>query len=246
MDSMDIQNCQDCISRIYVKALADVELKKYDAVIQVLEPMIESVESPFLKKPLIASYVRAKNDTKIDALLNKMQLLNKLVTYHDLCLFTAKEYLLMENADKANEYFNKIINSPKNTSEKTMLAEAFYFKNDFAEAEKIWKELHAQNKENIDFLAKLAICNHKMNNEKQAEKYLKNLEVLRDRFQFGSIDYAFAQFYAASDNKTEMEKYLAKTVARGFLFTSQTFQNDPHFIKYKDTPSFKNILNYWH
>ncbi|MDP3358055.1 MAG: hypothetical protein Q8S41_01780 [Lutibacter sp.] len=246
MDSMDIQNCQDCINRIYVKALADIELKKYDAVIQVLEPMIESVESPFLKNPLIASYIRAKNDTKIDALLNKMQLLNKLVTYHDLCLFTAKEYLLMENADKANEYFNKIINSPKNTSEKTMLAEAFYFKNDFAEAEKIWKELHAQNKENIDFLAKLAICNHKMNNEKQAEKYLKNLEVLRDRFQFGSIDYAFAQFYAASDNKTEMEKYLAKTVARGFLFTSQTFQNDPHFIKYKDTPSFKNILNYWH
>ncbi|MDP2069496.1 MAG: tetratricopeptide repeat protein [Lutibacter sp.] len=246
MDSMDIQNCQDCINRIYVKALADVELKKYDVVIQLLEPMIETVENPFFKKPLIASYVRAKNDAKIDALLNKMQLLNKLVTYQDLCLFTAKEYLLMENADKANEYFNKIINSPKNTSEKTMLAEAFYYKNDFAEAEKIWKELHAQNKENIDFLAKLAICNLKMNNEKQAEKYLKNLEVLRDRFQFGSIDYAFAQFYAASDNKTEMEKYLMKAVAGGFLFTSQTFQNDPHFIKYKDTPSFKNILNYWH
>ncbi|MDP3945132.1 MAG: hypothetical protein Q8Q51_04485 [Lutibacter sp.] len=246
MDSMDIQNCQDCINRIYVKALADIELKKYDAVIQLLEPMIETVENPFFKKPLIASYVRAKNDAKIDALLNKMQLLNKLVTYQDLCLFTAKEYLLMENADKANEYFNKIINSAKNTSEKTMLAEAFYFKNDFAEAEKIWKELHAQNKENIDFLAKLAICNLKMNNEKQAEKYLKNLEVLRDRFQFGSIDYAFAQFYAASDNKTEMEKYLMKAVAGGFLFTSQTFQNDPHFIKYKDTPSFKNILNYWH
>lgn len=246
MDSMDIQNCQDCISRVYVKALADVELKKYDAVIQLLEPMIETVEKPYLKKPLIASYVRAKNDAKIDALLNKLQLLNKLETYQDLCLFIAKEYLLTGNATKANEYFNKIINSPKNTSEKTMLAEAFYYKNDFAEAEKIWKELHAQNKENIDFLAKLAICNLKMNNEKQAEKYLKNLEVLRDRFQFGSIDYAFAQYYAASDNKTEMEKYLAKTVARGFLFTSQTFQNDPHFIKYKNMPSFKNILNYWH
>ncbi|MDO9137518.1 MAG: tetratricopeptide repeat protein [Lutibacter sp.] len=246
MDSMDIQNCQDCIIRIYVKALAYVELKKYDAVIQLLEPFVGTVESPFLKKPLIASYIRAKNDIKIDVLLNKFQLLNKLETYQDLCLFIAKEYLLMGNTDKANEYFNKIINSPKNTSEKTMLAEAFYYKNDFAEAEKIWKELHAQNKENIDFLAKLAFCNLKMNNEKQAEKYLKNLEVLRDRFQFGSIDYAFAQYYAASDNKTEMEKYLMKAVAGGFLFTSQTFQNDPHFIKYKDAPSFKNILNYWH
>lgn len=246
MDSMDIQNCQDCIIRIYVKALAYVELKKYDAVIQLLEPFVGTVESPFLKKPLIASYIRAKNDVKIDVLLNKFQLLNKLETYQDLCLFIAKEYLLMGNTDKANENFNKIINSPKNTSEKTMLAEAFYYKNDFAEAEKIWKELHAQNKGNIDFLAKLAICNLKMNNEKQAEKYLKNLEVLRDRFQFGSIDYAFAQYYATSDNKTEMEKYLMKAVARGFLFTSQTFQNDPHFIKYKDAPSFKNILNYWH
>ncbi|NEW78964.1 MAG: hypothetical protein GZ086_05955 [Gelidibacter sp.] len=246
MDSMDIQNCPDCISRVYVKALADIELKKYDDVIQLLEPIIETVENPFLKKPLIASYVRAKIDTKIDALLNKFQLLNKLETYQDLCLFTAKEYLLMGNAAKATEYFNKIINSPKNTSEKTMIAEAFYFKNDYVEAEKIFKELHTKNLENIDFLSKLAICKLKMNNEKQAEKYLKNLDALRDRYQFGSIDYAFAQFYAVSDNKTEMEKYLTKTVAKGFLFTSQTFQNDPHFIKYKDSPSFKNILNYWH
>ncbi|HCE54803.1 MAG TPA: hypothetical protein DER05_07270 [Lutibacter sp.] len=246
MESMDIRNCQDCISRIYVKTLADVELKKYDVVIKLLEPMIETVENPILKKPLIASYVRAKNDAKIDVLLNKLQLLNKFETYQDLYLFTAKEYLLMENADKANEYLNKIIHSAKNTSEKTMLAEAFYFKNDFAEAEKIWKELHTQNLENIEFLAKLAICNLKMSNEKQAEKYLKNLEILRDRYQFGSIDYAFAQFYAVSDKKTEMEKYLMKAAAGGFLFTSQTFQNDPHFIKYKDTPSFKNILNYWH
>lgn len=246
MDSMDIQNCQDCISRVYVKALAYVELKKYDAVIQLLEPIVGTVESPFLKKPLIASYIRAKNDTKIDALLNKFQLLNKLETYQDLCLFIAKEYLLMGNTNKANEYFNKIIISPKNSSEETMLAEAFYYKNDFAAAEKIWKELHSQNKENIDFLAKLAICNLKMNNEKQAEKYLKNLEVLRDRFQFGSIDYAFAQFYSASDNKTEMDKHLMSAVAEGHLFTPQSFQNDPHFIKYKDAPSFKNILNYWH
>lgn len=152
----------------------------------------------------------------------------------------------MGNTNKANEYFNKIINSAKNTSEKTMLAEAFYYKNDFAAAEKIWKELHSQNKENIDFLAKLAICNLKMNNEKQAEKYLKNLEVLRDRFQFGSIDYAFAQFYSASDNKTEMDKHLMSAVAEGHLFTPQSFQNDPHFVKYKDSPSFKKMLNYWH
>ncbi|MDO9276891.1 MAG: hypothetical protein Q7T92_15270 [Lutibacter sp.] len=246
MDSMDIQNCQDCIIRIYVKALADIELNKYDGVIKLLEPITETVEELFLKKPLIASYVRSGNDTKAALFLNKFELLNKLETYEDLCLFTAKEYLLLGNTSKANDYLTKIISLTANATEKTLRVEAFYFKNDYVEAEKILKELLVKNPGNINLLAKLAICNFKMNNRIQVEKYLKNLESLRALYQYGSVDYALAQFYAVSENKNEMDKHLIRSVAEGHLFTPQSFQNDPHFIKYKGNASFKNILNFWH
>jgi len=246
MDSMDIRNCGDCVNRIYVKALADIELKKYDEVINLLEPLTETVEETFLKKPLIAAYVRSGNDAKIAVLLNKFELLNKLEAYQDLCMFTAKEYLLLGNISGANDYFDKIINSTKNTSEKTMLTEAFYYKNNYAEAEKLLKELLKKNPEDANIIIKSAVCNLKLNNKNQVEKQLEKLEKLRGRYQFGSIDYALAQFYAISENKNEMDKYLKRAVAEGHLFTPLTFQNDPHFIKYKDTLSFKNILNYWH
>jgi len=173
MDSMDIQNCQDCIIRIYVKSLADIELNKYDGVIKLLEPIIETVEDLFLKKALIASYVRSGNDIKAAKFLNKLELLNKLEIYEDLCLFTAKEYLLLGNTSKANSYLTKITTVSANATNKTLFAEALYFKNDYATAEKILKELLAKNPENIDFIAKLAICNFKMNNQKQAEKYTR-------------------------------------------------------------------------
>jgi hypothetical protein len=245
MESMDIRNCQDCIIRIYVKTLADIELKKYGAAIKLLEPITEISEETLLKKPLIAAYVRSGNDAKAAAFLNKFEIQNKLETFQDLCLFTAKEYLLLGNSTKATEYLEKTISLPANTSEKTLRAEAFYLNNDYADAEKLLKELYAKNSENIDLLAKLAICNFKMNNTKQTEKHLKNLEKLRGLYQYGSIDYALAQFYAVSENKIEMDKYLMRAVAEGHLFTPQSFQNDPHFVKYRDNITFKNIMNFW-
>lgn len=243
MDSMDLRNCQDCIIRVYVQALANIELKRYDAAMQLLEPATEISEETFIKKPLVVAYIRSGNDAKAATFLNKFEMINELETFLDLCLFTAKEYLLMGNISKANEYLDKVINA--NSTETTMRAEAYYFKNNYKEAEKILKELYAKNQENIDVLAKLAICNFKMNNKKQAGKYLKNLEVLRGSYQYGSIDYAFAQFYAVSEDKIEMDKHLLRAVAEGHLYTSQAFQNDPHFLKYKNAPSFKNILSYW-
>ena len=183
MESMDIRNCQDCIIRIYVKALADIALKKYDAAMKLLEPVTEIFEETLLKKPLIAAYVRSGNDTKAAAFLNKFEMPNKLEIFQDLCLFTAKEYLLLGNIAKATDYLEKIISLPANTSEKSLRAKAFYFNNDYADAEKLLKELYTKSPENIDLLAKIAICSFKMNNEKQAEKYLKNLESLRGLYQ---------------------------------------------------------------
>lgn len=245
MDSLDIQNCKDCVTRIYVKALADIELKKYEDVQKQLEPIIEYTESTFIRKPLIAAYVRSGNFQKIAIFLNKFKLLNSLENFQDLCLFTAKEFLLIGNTVKAHEYLNKVISTPTNTSELFLRAQAFYYKKDYAAAEILLKNILKKDPKNIDLLAMIIICNNKMNKNNQVAKYLNNLEALRGLYQYGSIDYALAQFYAVSENKIKTEEHLLKAVSAGHLYTNQTFQNDSHFIKYKNAPFFKNILTFW-
>lgn len=246
MESMDIHNCNDCIIRMYVKALADIELNKYEEVQNLLEPIIETTEATYIKKPLIAAYVRSGNFQKIAVFLDKYKLLNKSEDFQDLCLFTAKEFLLMGNTLKANEYLDKVINAPTTTSELYLRAQAFYYKKNYPEAEILLKNILKNDSNNSDIIAKIAICNLEMNKIKQANNYLINIEKLRSTYQFGSIDYALAQFYAISKNKIKTEEHLLKAVAAGHLYTNQTFQNDPHFIKYKNATFFKNVLTFWH
>ena len=246
MDSMDLQNCPDCLIRIYLKALADIELKKYENTIKLLEPTVEISETILLNKTLITAYIRSGNDAKIDAFLNKIELLNKLEIYYDLCLFAAKEYLLLENIKSANVYLNKIQSAQSKITNKNLLAETFYYKKDYLKAEKLLNELLQNNSTDLNILTKLAICNFKNGNKKEEEKHFNNLKNSENLYTFGNIDYGLAQYYAINGNKEDMEKHLMRAVAAGHLFTSQTFQNDPHFVKYKDSPSFKNILKYWH
>jgi len=246
MDSMDKQNCPECLIRIYVKALADIELKKYENAFQLLEPIAEESEKIFLNKALITSYVRSGKNDKLDNFLNKLELVNNPETYYDFYLFTAKEYLLLGNSKVANLHLTKILSAAKKITNKKLLAETLYFKNEFKEAEKLLEELYKIDPTDTDVLIKLAICNLKLGDKKEEKLYLTKLEESRKIYQFGSIDYAFAQFFAIAENKMKMEKHLTKAVAEGHLFTSQTFQNDPHFVKYKDSPSFRTILNYWH
>jgi len=246
MDSMDKQNCPECLIRIYVKALADIELKKYENAFQLLEPIAEESEKIFLNKALITSYVRSGKNDKLDNFLNKLELVNNPETYYDFYLFTAKEYLLLGNSKVANLHLTKILSAAKKITNKKLLAETLYFKNEFKEAEKLLEELYKIDPTDTDVLIKLAICNLKLGDKKEEKLYLTKLEESRKIYQFGSIDYAFAQFFAIAKNKMKMEKHLTKAVAEGHLFTSQTFQNDPHFVKFKDSPSFRTILNYWH
>jgi len=246
MDSMDKQNCPECLIRIYVKALADIELKKYENAFQLLEPIAEESKKIFLNKALITSYVRSGKNDKLDNFLNKLELVNNPETYYDFYLFTAKEYLLLGNSKVANLHLTKILSAAKKITNKKLLAETLYFKNEFKEAEKLLEELYKIDPTDTDVLIKLAICNLKLGDKKEEKLYLTKLEESRKIYQFGSIDYAFAQFFAIAENKMKMEKHLTKAVAEGHLFTSQTFQNDPHFVKFKDSPSFRTILNYWH
>ena len=245
MDSMDLQNCSYCLDRIYVKAYADIELGNYSAAIQNIEKTQNLYEEKLLNRPLSIAYVRADNITALNQFLRRNEITSTPAEFQELHLQIGKEFLLKNDKTKANEYFNKILDSDPNTQDLKMLANAFFYKEEYAKAEKIFTQLFAKDPENVELLTKLAICNFEIGNSTQAANNIESLKHLRKDYQFGEVDYALAQYYAATDNVSELYRYLLKAVAGGHKYHWKYFKNDPQFLSYSKSKEFDEVMNFW-
>ncbi len=245
MDSMNLQNCLDCTTRIYVKAYADIELGKYDAAIQLIENAQKEVEAKLLNRPLVIAFAKAGKGEDLNQFLRRINIIASPEEVQELYLQAGKEYLLKDDTKLANDYFNKIINAETETVSPKMLADALFYKKEYSKAKNILKDVYNKEPENSDALVKLAICNHKLGNTTDAKKNINALENLRADYQFGEVEYALGQYYAATDNEPEFYKHLLKAVANGHLYHWKFFKNDPQFKKYIKTKGFEEVMNFW-
>jgi thioredoxin-like negative regulator of GroEL/TolB-like protein len=245
LDSLSLQNCLDCIQRIYIKAFADIELGNYSSAIQNMENAQKDNEAKMLNKPLVIAYARAGKIESLNQLLDKISLKAPPANMQALYLQAGKEFLLKSDKTNANVYFNKIINSNKVDVDVEILADALFFAEDYIKAEEVLSKLIRENAENIDALSKLAICNFKLGNPAAATTIVNSLENLRADYQYGKVDYALAQYYAAIENEPQLNKHLLKSAASGNWYISNTYQNDPQFLKYMNTKEFEEALNFW-
>jgi len=245
MDSMNLQNCSDCTTRIYVKAYADIELGKYNTAITNIESAQRETEVKLLNRPLVIAYVRSGKEEALNQFLRKINIIATPTETQELYLQAGKEYLLKGDRQKANEYFNKIINAEPETVSPKILSDALFYKEEYTKTKNILKEIHLKEPEDIDILTKLAICNFKLGNIADAEKHLNILESLRADYQFGEVDYALGQYYAATDNEPELYNHLLKAVANGHLYHWKFFKNDPQFVKYNKSKEFEEVMNFW-
>ncbi|WP_172625875.1 tetratricopeptide repeat protein [Algibacter amylolyticus] len=245
MDSMNLKNCSDCVQRIYVNAFSDIELGKNTIAIQSIEKAQKEDQAKLLNKPLVIAYVRANKTEALNAFLRKIKITSTPAETQELYLQAGKEYLLKDEKTKAHEYFDKIINAPKETLDSKMLANALFYKEAFTETKTVLKELHKINPKDIDILTKLAICNFKQANQNEANKNISAIKNLRANYQFGEVDYALAQYYASIDKTPELYNYLLKAAANGHSYHWKYFKNDPQFKKYNKTKEFEEVMNFW-
>jgi hypothetical protein len=68
---------------------------------------------------------------------------------------------------------------------------------------------------------------------------------MRADYQFGSVDYALARYYASLSDEEQALGYLLKAVAAGRWYAPDSFQNDPFFTDYLETNTFQRIMNFW-
>ncbi len=245
-DSMDYQNCSNCVERVYVKALADVQLKKYGSAIDLTKKVLGEIDSELLKRPLVAALVRSERTDELSEFLFNEEIASPLEDLYKIYLLAGREFLLKDQKTTADMYLNKAKELAGQMDGEQHLAEPLFYLRDFQKAHKEYARLHNAFPQNIEYLGKLAMCNYKIGNVSDAKKNLQALDRLRSNFQFGEIDYVLAQYSALSKDEGAMYLHLLKSVAAGYLFTSKTFQNDPLFREYVNSGKFREVLNYWY
>ena len=245
MDSLGLQNCETCIERIYFKVYTDIELGNYSSAIQSIENVQEDNEANRLNKPLVIAYIREGRMESLNQFLNKISLTATPETAQELYLRAGKEFLLKRDKANAKVYFDKIIALEEGNADLGMLAAALFFSEAYAKADAVFRAIINENPEDIDAISKLAICNFKLGNTAAATKIINSLENLRADYQYGTVDYALAQYAAATGNEQNLYKHLLKSAASGNFYYSETFKNDPQFLNYMNSKKFEEALNFW-
>lgn len=247
MQDIDLENCSNCRNRIYVKSLAYNELKKHSQVIELIEPIYEkNTNLSLLKKPLLSAYIRLDKDSAVSSFFSKEELISSPTEQASLFMHAGNEYLLKNNPKQATEYFGKVVQLYKEKNAETNLAKAYYFMGNYSESEKTFAKLLETSPDKIENLALLAISYEKNGKHDKADAVIKKLNQLRDKYQFGEVDYQLARYYATLGIKDKALEHLLKATADGQFFTLSTYQNDPHFLSIKNENEFIKIMNFWH
>ena len=192
------------------------------------------------------AYVRSGDFNALNSQLKLWELsIDDKREFLKLNMLTGNEFLLANNKENAKIYFNKVINEAKKINDSMDVAYSYYYNEDFQTAQKLLEKLNESDPKNINTVVKLAISFYNNGKYPKADQYINSLDTLRTDYQFGEVDYGFAQYYASLNDKEKTIEYLKKAVSSGWWFTATSFQNDPHFLSYRDTQEFKDILNYW-
>lgn len=244
-EELILENCLWCEYRNYVKSMSDIQLERYDEAIRLLEETIKKVDAFYLNKPLASAYIRSNKLDEFDLFMSRVELTASKEALNQLYLYTGSEFMLTKNKEMANKYFNKVIlNEPKSNS--SVIAEAFYYSENYKKAELLYQQLHDLNPEDMNYIARLAVCMAKNQKVTEGSQMIKNIESLRAAYQYGQADYLIAQYHAMAGDEKNLFGYLLKSISQGNYYTISSFQNDPHFMNYFKTEKFEEIMNYWH
>jgi tetratricopeptide (TPR) repeat protein len=246
MKNVELKSCSDCLARYYVNALASIELGDYDTVIDSLKPLIKTLGgTTILTEPLIAAYIRSRKPTEAKTLLNDRYLLRDPQKMAGMYLYAGKEALLLGDIAFAKANFSKTIELLESIQSKD-LVEALYYLSEFEKALSKLKVLMVENPKDQMLQSRQAILLAKTGDLKGAQKALDAVEASRNVYDYGATDYQLARYYASTGQEEQALELLKKSIAQGNIYTSRTFQNDPHFKSLMNTPKFKKIMTYWH
>jgi len=252
MQDFDLDVCITCEYRYFVKGMANLELGLVKETIELLEPYARTAKQEWIKEVLMKAYISNGDKSAVRDLLEHIRLLGRIGFWEKMMLKTGLEYLQVDNTTEANRYFRQLLTffnekaATLSQDELEIQAEATFYTEDYLKAQELLERLLPSSTDNISNIAYLAMSYYKNGNATSAQKTIERLNEFRISYQFGDVDYAYAQYYAVVGNEKKTLDYLLNAVAAGKRFTSSTFQNDLLFKPYRQLPAFKKVLTFWH
>jgi len=117
---------------------------------------------------------------------------------------------------------------------------------DYKKSKEILLNLLKENPNSIGLITLLAQTYFKNGEVDNAMTTIAQLSSFQKPYQYGEIEYAYASYYAATNQNDLALNYLKRSIAKGNRFTINTFQNDADFINLFADSRFDEILTYWH
>ncbi len=252
MTDFEIENCIQCEYRYFAKAMSNLELGEVEETIELLQPFARAAGLHRIKTPLIKAHVMAGNLKEVNEIMEIIRLLDEVEFWEESMLNTSLELLKKGYRSEAETFLKQLLafydekGDSLTGEQKELRAQAFFYLEDYEKTESALEEILKKDSENHTLLALLAISQFKNGQPEEAEKTLSMLNEGRSKFQFGNVDYAMAQYYAAIGEEQTAMDFLLKAVASGKRFTSVTFQNDLLLQPYLNTPAFDKIATFWY
>ncbi|MBT8323187.1 MAG: hypothetical protein KJO94_06900, partial [Eudoraea sp.] len=109
MENIDLEKCLYCEYRYYLKGLADVELGRYEEVVEMLTPFSKTKNQVWLKWVLIRAHLRLGNDQAVSGILSNYKIVADPADWVDLNVLAAKEHLLLNQKDQAHVILGELL-----------------------------------------------------------------------------------------------------------------------------------------
>ncbi len=246
IEELGIENCSLCIDRIHIMSMAYNELGKFNKAIKLLEPHIDIIEERFFLMPIFKAYANTNRKNAIDELLTKLKLKISSNDWLYINLFTARQFLLLNQKELAISYLNSIINTNNKEGNEFIIAEAYSELEKYKEAEILYSNLLKEDPVNPQLIVGLSRCYFKNGKMTESDLLIERLEKLRAPYQYGTIDYRLAQIYASRNDEEKTLDHLLKSIAQGNFYINETFKNSTSFIPFSSSEKWNDILTYWH
>ncbi|MGB5378330.1 tetratricopeptide repeat protein [Muriicola sp.] len=252
MERVDLNNCQECEYRYYVKGLADIALGNPQKPIEMFGKYGSMKGFDWVKDVLINAYVVTGNYEAVAEIINSYKLTADLNSWRKKTQITAKEFLRVGSEENAHKYFNEILSSFEAqegnllVADKQYIGYAHFYKGDYAKAEEIFRSLLNEVPESTEYKTYLAMSIFKIGKEQEANSLIAALDKMRQNYQYGLVDYAKARYYAFIGDEDLMMQNLIRAVSAGKRYTPDAYQHDILMKPYVQTEAFQRVLNFWH
>jgi Flp pilus assembly protein TadD len=252
MEKVDLNNCQECEYRYYVKGLADIALGNPQKPIEMFGKYGSMKGFDWVKDVLINAYVVTGNHQAVAEIINSYRLTSDLNIWRKKTQITAKEFLRVGDKENAHKYFNKILSSFEeqdgyfSIDDKEYFGYAHFYESDYQKAVELFRSLLDEVPESAEYKNYLAMSLFGTGKEQEAHTLMSTLENQRQKYQFGQIDYAKARYYAFIGDEDLMTQNLIRAVSAGKRFTPDAYQHDILMKPYVQKEAFQRVLTFWH